>query len=149
MREIIKKGINNILRVVSLKQDISPEKIAKYALWPLPEETANAASSDNYYIYIINNATNTPLITCDQPVINCTTTYNTSEWEHNLELYYPISPSKAILITKTDTGTEWSAAMVEKFNTKMIDASYMLVFTNSQKRANIISEAQLNNKAIE
>ncbi|MBU2753642.1 DUF4238 domain-containing protein [Acidithiobacillus sp. CV18-3] len=72
---------------------------------------------ERYKIAFLKNSTGAPLLTGDQPVINLLDPAGTDE----VELYYPISPETAILLTcdngKTDnTITELSDVEVESFN---------------------------------
>jgi hypothetical protein len=52
-------------------------------------------------VVILANHTSTPLITGDQPIINTYAAFGNEVIEHDyLEFYYPLSPHKALLLTK-------------------------------------------------
>ena len=65
--------------------------------------TYSLLSDKGYRILMLENSSTIPLITGDQPVINTQADYSNTEGETSeLEFYYPISPSRAILISKSN-----------------------------------------------
>ena len=52
---------------------------------------------------LLYNESNIPFITSDQPAINLKATYNDMEQPEEFELYYPIAPRMAILMTEKPT----------------------------------------------
>lgn len=93
---------------------------------------------EEYKWNILVNNTNMPFLTGDQPVINTHADYSSSsEIENELELYYPITPSKALLITDKNYGEssdiEIQKSEVEKYNSLIYDASYKQIFSNKKE----------------
>lgn len=59
--------------------------------------TGLIGARNDYMIIFLNNDTSVPFITADQPVVNLKTMH-----DKDLKLYYPISPTKSVLLTKND-----------------------------------------------
>ncbi|EOU1475065.1 DUF4238 domain-containing protein [Clostridium perfringens] len=83
------------------------------------------------YCYYIENTTETDFITGDQPVINTKAKFSGETDE--LELYYPVSPSGALFITKEENlNTEWSMEKVKEYNDMIERQSLELIFANDE-----------------
>lgn len=71
-------------------------------------------------------------ITGDQPVINTKAKFSSETKE--LELYYPLEPSKALIITEEKNfNTEWSIEKVKEYNDKIEQQSLELIFANDKE----------------
>lgn len=100
---------------------------------------AEGISSRNLHRFLIlkNNST-TPFITGDQPVINTRTDYSEYTEAKELELYYPLTPSLALLITPFRNGNEDQSIFeiqedkVKLYNSLIFKASHELVFANDE-----------------
>src|SRR4029077_3070909 len=56
-----------------------------------------------YEVILLDNATDIPFITADQPVINIAANPKETKPPDKFELYYPLSPTKAMLLVKSDS----------------------------------------------
>ena len=97
-------------------------------------------------ITILNNNTQTEFITSDQPVINIFSVLLNgarSLKEHELELYYPVSPKRAIIISKTSEKiasknvTDQDAFLYNKLIAK---ASHEQIYANSENALTSIAQ---------
>ena len=87
-----------------------------------------------YKLLLINNGTDTPFITADQPIINLQATHKGKPPE-KLEFFYPLSPRKAMMLleSSSDRGDfPLSAVSVNSYNMMMVENSYEQLFSNSQ-----------------
>lgn len=96
---------------------------------------------DNYKCYILICKGNIPFITGDQPVINTLANYSSDVETDELELYYPVSPDKALLISKENfvknpTTIEISEDEVRRYNSLILAASEEQVFSNNKELLN-------------
>ncbi|PHD06619.1 hypothetical protein COF45_25135 [Bacillus wiedmannii] len=99
---------------------------------------AIALSLNNSFRFLIlkNNST-IPFITGDQPVINTHADYSVYKEPKKLELYYPLTPSLALLITdsnnynKTQSIFEVQEDEVKLYNDLIFKASYEQIFANN------------------
>ena len=90
------------------------------------------------YLFVRND-TSIPFITCDQPVIN----FKKDEVDENgnvleLELYYPISPSTAIMISQNPQLDEYSEIIADESfvmekNKKMCQNASLFIFANNEE----------------
>lgn len=92
----------------------------------------------DYKILLLRNRTNQEFITSDQPVINTLVDYSKlNRHTDDMKLYYPISPSIAILITRDeqiDGEVKYlDLNSVEKYNMQMVMASQHQVYCSSSR----------------
>jgi hypothetical protein len=88
-----------------------------------------------YKLLLIDNDTDTPFITADQPIINLQAT-RTGEPPEKLEFLYPLSPRKAMLLLESSSkrgGFPLSAVSVNSYNMMMVENSCEQVFSNSRE----------------
>lgn len=103
-------------------------------------------------VVILENLTSTPLITGDQPIINTYAAFGNEVIEHDhLEFYYPLSPNKALLLTKKTEyqkvpHKELSETEVAYFNDAIVDLAYEQIYSSSKFQLNQIAEKY--NKAL-
>lgn len=91
----------------------------------------NRIKNKEFYCYAIKNTTETAFITGDQPVIN--TKANFSGETSELELYYPLSPSIALLVTKEkNLNIECSIEKIKEYNDMIERQSLALIFANDE-----------------
>ena len=89
---------------------------------------------ERFKLVIINNDTDTPFITADQPIINFQAGYNCKPPE-KLEFYYPLSPNKAMLLLEISSKRgdfPVTAVSVNNYNTMIAMNSYEQIFSNSE-----------------
>ena len=104
-------------------------------------------------VVIFKNHTNTPFITGDQPVINTYAAFGNEAIERDhLELYYPLSPNKALLLTKKTEYQkvpckELSETEVAHFNDAIVDLAYEQIYSSSKFQLNQVAEKY--NKALQ
>ena len=84
---------------------------------------------------ILENSTDTPFITSDQPVINLKEGASISQKDNEFILYYPLSPSIAIIVNDSSLGPKLflTSAQVKDYNTRMAQASYEQIYANQKK----------------
>ena len=99
----------------------------------------------NYRLVLLENPSDTPLITGDQPIVN---TYAREDGTppENLELYYPLSPQLAMLLSdKIDAFQGYQHVMVptdaEKYNRLILTSSHEQVFSSSESYLKAIGRA--------
>lgn len=89
---------------------------------------------------LLKNTTSQEFITSDQPVLNTYADYSTlNRHTDKFELYYPITPNIAILISnndKYDNVSELNLDEVDYYNRKIINASQMQVYCSSATALN-------------
>lgn len=140
---------NNVLRsFASGSRSISPSLIQN--VWSvlyfiLATNLAYSLSSDDSYrALILKNTSPLPFITGDQPVINTRTDYSNYEQATDLELYYPISPSLALLITDSNHGGDSHQTTVQiqenevaQYNKLIFDVSDEQIYANNVNALNM------------
>lgn len=90
------------------------------------------------YIFV-RNETSIPFVTCDQPVINLKKDdVDNNGFVKDLEFYYPISPSAAIMISQNAQLDEYSEiiadeSFVEEKNRKMCENASIFIFANNKE----------------
>jgi hypothetical protein len=93
----------------------------------------NSIKNKDISCYILTNPTEIPFITGDQPVINIHTSVDKHVETLDLELYYPLSPSISLLITKEHIcNTECSVEKVKEYNDIIESQSLELIFANDE-----------------
>jgi hypothetical protein len=93
----------------------------------------NLAVDKSYSIQILINQTLTPLLTCDQPIINLYA-QNSPDLAQvdDIEFYYPISPTAAVIISNQlswKSKSHLSIDEVEALNLAMIKNSFEQVYS--------------------
>ena len=96
------------------------------------------SSRKDFQIFVIDNDTQVPFITSDQPIINMLT--EAADWNapERIELYYPLSPTQAMLYLEKSTpvaGINQNVSIDEahRYNMMMLDHSAFRVFSNSDE----------------
>ncbi|NOS75740.1 MAG: DUF4238 domain-containing protein [Methyloglobulus sp.] len=88
---------------------------------------------------LLKNNTSVEFITSDQPVINTYAIgFNETEAPEELELYYPVSPKLAILITnnieiRNSNIVVPNINQVKNYNRMIIQQSHSQIFTSSKE----------------
>jgi hypothetical protein len=88
-----------------------------------------------FRLVLIENSTDTPFITADQPIINLRGTPHGKPPEQ-LEFFYPLSPTKTMLFVDASTklrDAPISALAVNNYNVRMVENSHEQVFSNSEE----------------
>jgi Protein of unknown function (DUF4238) len=94
------------------------------------------ADRKRHAIMLLNNATGIPFITADQPVINIASGPKDTAPPAKFELYYPLSPTKAMLLLEPSSDflpgdSTVSETFVHLYNLRMAAHSYRQVFSSS------------------
>ena len=94
------------------------------------------ADRKRHTIMILDNATAVPFITADQPVINLAAGPKDTTPPERFELYYPITPTRAILLLEPSSDflprdSTVSETFVRLSNLRIAAHSYRQVFSNS------------------
>jgi Protein of unknown function (DUF4238) len=92
----------------------------------------------DFQIVVLDNHTEVPFITSDQPIINMLTDGKSFDVPEKMELYYPLSPTQAMLYLENSTPTGQfnnpvSIDDAHRFNQMMLDHSSLRVFSNSEE----------------
>ncbi|PGX57074.1 hypothetical protein COE12_03515 [Bacillus anthracis] len=96
------------------------------------------SSSNSLRFLILKNNSTIPFITGDQPVINTQANYSVYEETKEFELYYPLTPSLALLITDSNNYNEIQSIFevqedeVKLYNDLIFNASYEQIFANNE-----------------
>lgn len=93
---------------------------------------------ENYDWCIINNSTETPFITTDQPVVNLKGNYDIEQSTEELELFYPLSPKLALLISEKKNGNSYKIDItdnkdIEMYNEQLLIIAEEQVYSNSKQ----------------
>ncbi len=93
------------------------------------------AEREKHVIMLLDNSTSIPFITADQPVINVASGPQDTKPPAKFELYYPLSPKKAMLLVDptgqfAPDSTSVSETFVRLYNLRMAAHSYRQVFSN-------------------
>jgi hypothetical protein len=103
-------------------------------------ETGRAFFADrrNFQILVLDNDTQVPFITSDQPIINIRADAGSLSPPEKMELYYPLSPTQAMLYLEKSTpvaGINQNVSIDEahRYNIMMLDHSAFRVFSNSEE----------------
>lgn len=91
-----------------------------------------------FRIVVLDNDTDVPFITSDQPIINRLTPGGGWDVPDKMELYYPLSPTQAMLYLEAATphagiSTNVSIDEAHQYNMMMLNHSAFRVFSNSEE----------------
>jgi hypothetical protein len=95
-----------------------------------------------FRLVLIENSTDTPFITADQPIINLHGTPD-GKTPEQLEFFYPLSPTKAMLLVEASTkpnDAPISPLAVNNYNVRMVENSHEQVFSNSEEYLKAIAQ---------
>jgi Protein of unknown function (DUF4238) len=89
-------------------------------------------------VLLLDNATGVPFVTADQPVINIAAGPKDTAPPAKFELYYPLSPTKAMLLIEPlsnllPDSSSVSETFVHLYNLRMAAHSYRQVFSDSAR----------------
>jgi hypothetical protein len=110
-------------------------------LWSVSSHIVAASVGQSLYaerkqfrLMVVDNSTDTPFITADQPIINLHAKA-TGKIPDKLEFFYPLSPKKAMLLVETSNQRHIepspSPFAVNNYNVLMLRNAYEQVFSNS------------------
>jgi hypothetical protein len=99
----------------------------------------------NFQIVVLDNDTKVPFITSDQPIINMVTDGKSFDVPEKMELYYPLSPTQAMLYLEKSTPSRKfnnpvSIDDAHRYNQMMLDHSGLQVFSNSEEYLMFLKE---------
>jgi Protein of unknown function (DUF4238) len=94
-------------------------------------------SRNSYKIVVLDNDTQVPFITSDQPIINMLTPGGSYDVPDRMDLYYPLSPTQAMLFLESSTpigGISQNVSIDEahRYNMMIFDHKGSSVFSNSE-----------------
>lgn len=115
---------------------VDPER-----LWSVSSHIVAAGVGQSLYadrkqfrLVVVDNPTDTPFITADQPIINLHAT-TTGKVPDKLEFFYPLSPRKAMMLVESSNQRHVEPSLstfaVNNYNVLMLRNSYEQVFSNS------------------
>lgn len=98
----------------------------------------NIVNKNTFKIILLKNISSIPFITGDQPIINIHPINKENQEVSELELYFPISPNLAILLSKKSEYSEYNQkninqSEVETYNKFVIDSFHEQVYSNSKE----------------
>lgn len=90
---------------------------------------------DHFRVVLLDNATPVPFITGDQPVINLHANESRALLHDQFELYYPLSPTKAMALVHLDNHLDSAvtAEAVRRYNALIVEESHVQVYSNSRE----------------
>lgn len=102
-------------------------------------------SRNEFRILVLDNHTQVPFITSDQPIINMLTPGGSWDVPEKMELYYPLSPTQAMLYLEKATtvggiSTCVSIDEAHRYNMMMLDHCAFRVFSNSEVYLKFLKE---------
>jgi hypothetical protein len=102
-------------------------------------------SRNEFRILVLDNHTEVPFITSDQPIINMLTPGGSWDVPETMELYYPLSPTQAMLYLEKATtvggiSTCVSIDEAHRYNMMMLDHCAFRVFSNSEEYLKFLKE---------
>lgn len=93
----------------------------------------NLIKNKELYCYLLKNVSEIPFITGDQPAINIHASLIKHVETTNLALYYPLSPTVSLLITKEQLcNTNCSIERVKEYNDMVESQSLELIFADDE-----------------
>lgn len=95
---------------------------------------------EKFKLVLIDNDSDTPFITADQPVVNLQAGY-TRKPPEKFELFFPLSPKRAMLLLETSSKREEfpiGPSSVNSYNMMMAMNSHEQIFSNSKEYLNSI-----------
>jgi hypothetical protein len=99
------------------------------------------ADRGNFRLVVLNNNTDTPFITGDQPIINLHPSPPGLPPDQ-LEFYYPLSPRKAMLLLEATnyahSDSSVDAMTVNNYNVLIAKHAYEQIFSNDQRYLEVI-----------
>jgi hypothetical protein len=110
---------------------------------------------NEFRILVLDNHTEVPFITSDQPIINMLTSGGSWDVPEKMELYYPLSPTQAMLYLETATpiggiSTSVSIDEAHRYNMMMLDHCAFRVFSNSEEYLKFLKQcAELKRRSHE
>ncbi len=102
-----------------------------------------------YKIVLLDNHTVAPFITSDQPIINLHGNPRDNKPPERMELYYPLSPNKAMLYLEKDSPTPNQSLSIEQahaYNVLMAGHAGRQIFANSEDYLKLIQSYLQTNK---
>jgi hypothetical protein len=110
-------------------------------LWSVSSHIVAASVGQSLYadrkqfrLMVVDNSTDTPFITADQPIINLHA-QATGKIPDKLEFFYPLSPRKAMLLVETSNQRHIEPSLspfaVNNYNVLILRNAYEQVFSNS------------------
>jgi hypothetical protein len=102
-------------------------------------------SRNEFRILVLDNHTEVPFITSDQPIINMLTPGGSWDVPEKMELYYPLSPTQAMLYLEKATAVGGISTCVSideahRYNMMMLDHCAFRVFSNSEVYLKFLKE---------
>ena len=90
---------------------------------------------NRYKLVLLDNDTDIPFITGDQPVISLHATLDSGVPPEKLELFYPLSPERAmaLLELETERATSPGTTEVQTYNELILRNSHAQVFSDSRR----------------
>jgi hypothetical protein len=100
-----------------------------------------------FKIVLLDNLTDVPFITSDQPIINMLSNPADRRAPERVELYYPLSPTKAMLYLEKENpahadGRPLTIDEAHAYNLRMADHSGRQIFSNSEEYLKVIQRHQ-------
>ena len=94
---------------------------------------SNALIDKTIYYHMLINNTTIPFITGDQPVINIKANVDSTQLTESLELYYPLSPVSALLISaEKSASTSINVDEAKYYNNTMQSQAFELILANNR-----------------
>jgi hypothetical protein len=99
---------------------------------------------EHHRVILLDNTTDIPFVTADQPVINLSAIPKNFKPPAKFELYYPLSPTKAMMLLEPDSAhmphrLSMSAEQVHHYNLLMAAHSFRQVYSNSKAELEAIN----------
>jgi len=144
-----KRAREAAIRILGTKyQGCDPKRIWDVSSHIVATSVARSLYVDRggFRIVLVDNATATPFITADQPIINIHDAQD-GRPPDKLEYYYPLSPSKAMFYLEAQNarcyGSNLSELAVNNFNILMMKNSYEQVYSDSAEYLEMIRRCDL------
>lgn len=140
--------------------NVHVENITHPIFWGFQAALSTSLFTRKACITFLENKTNMPFITSDQPIINLKADYAKSNHENlqpcevkELLLYYPLSPRIAITIDANTSSEKIETVNlqtqdVEEYNDKMVKASHEIIFANEKGILEKINEGKKNEDVV-
>lgn len=102
------------------------------------------ADRRNFQILVLDNDTKVPFVTSDQPIVNIRSDAASFSPPEKIELYYPLSPTQAMLYLENATPTAGIVQSVSideahRYNMLMLDHRAFRVFSNSEEYLSLLN----------
>lgn len=125
--------------VKALREPLARRGLNIENIWPVEKYVdakhmaLSVYANKEYKISFMKNPTPTELITCDQPVFNIHAVGALGQIPEEVELYYPVTPTLAIMLSKKSHNKTLTESEARELNSWVKEISHEQIYSASQE----------------